>query len=199
MKKMNKEKGMGCLKRGVMIIPLIIMLMIGNVGATTVNVNIQGLGDDLVLGKDYANFTISITNATNISTVKLYGGQNETNLTLLQEWNASHFGATGGAVYYNWTNLSDGVKYYWKVAILDNGTWFNETGNFTIQLSGWMIYLTGEEAYKTWITGGLLLLGLALQGSRQYRKFGVMLLIIGVIVGIYWFNPLNILDYLGGG
>jgi len=181
-------KGMGCLKRGIAIIPLIAMLMIGSVGATTVNVNIQGIGDDLVLGKDYALFNITISNATNISKVQLYGGQNASNLSLLKEWTA-----TASYYIYNWTNLSDGVKYYWKVAVLDNGVWTNKTGNFTIQLSNWMIYITGEEAYKTWITGGLILLGLALQGNKDYRKFGAILIILGIIAGVYWFNPLNIM------
>ncbi|HEC76050.1 MAG TPA: hypothetical protein ENI33_02180 [Thermoplasmatales archaeon] len=197
MKSKIGKRGMGCLKGGMMIISLIIMLMIGNVGATTINVNIQGLGDDLVLGKDYANFTITVTNATNLTGVYLYGGQNETNLTELQNW--TNWGVTGGAGYYNWTNLSDGI-YYWKVAVLDNGTWYNETGNFTVETAPtWAVYLTGEEAYKTWVTGGLILLGLALQGNKQYRKFGVIILIIGVIVGVYWFNPLNIMGYFGGG
>ncbi|RLF46064.1 MAG: hypothetical protein DRN29_05625 [Thermoplasmata archaeon] len=193
-----KEKigkwGMGCLKRGMAILPLIAMLMIGNVGATTINVNIQGLGDDLVLGKDYANFTIAITNATNLTAVYLYGGQNQSNLTELANW--TNWGITGGAGYYNWTNLSDGVKYCWKVAVLDNGTWYNETGNFTIELSNYMVYITGEEAYKTWTTAGLILLGLALQGSKNFRRLGAVLLIIGIIAGIYWFNPLNIMGVL---
>ena len=194
MKEKIGKRGMGCLKRGMVVIPLIAMLMIGNVGATTVNVDITGLGDDLVLGKDYAVFNITVANATNISRVELWGGQNETNLTMLTNWTT-----TASYYTYNWTNLSDGVKYYYKVAVLDNGTWVNKTGNFTVQTSSIMVYLTGEEAYKTWITGGMLLLGLALQGSKQYRKFGVILLIIGVIVGIYWFNPLNIMGYFGGG
>ncbi|MCD6481675.1 MAG: hypothetical protein J7L31_05330 [Thermoplasmata archaeon] len=187
------KRGMGW-KGGMMIIPLIVMLMIGNVGATTVNVSIAGLGDDLVLGKDYAVFNITVANATSVSKVQIWGGSNASNLSKLKEW------TTSAAYYtYNWTNLSDGVKYYYKVAVLDNGTWVNKTGNFTVQTSSIMVYLTGEEAYKTWITGGMLLLGLALQGSKQYRKFGVILLIIGVIVGIYWFNPLNIMGYFGGG
>jgi len=194
MKWKNMGKGMGCFKGGVAVFLAIAMLMIQMGEAATVSVDIEGLGDDLVLGRDYAVFNITVSNATNVTSVKLFGGQNESNLTLLKEW-------TSAASYYtyNWTNLSDGVKYYYKVAVLDNGTWVNKTGNFTVQTSSIMVYLTGEEAYKTWITGGMLLLGLALQGSKQYRKFGVILLIIGVIVGIYWFNPLNIMGYFGGG
>ncbi len=193
----NNREGMRCLKGGIIAIPLLaIMLMIGTAGATTIDVNIQGLGDDLTLGKDYANFTIAVTNATNLSKVQLWGGTNASNLTLLKEW--TDWGLTGGAGYYNWTNLSDGVKYYWKVAVLDNGTWYNKTGNFTIELSNFMVYLTGEEAYKTWITAGLFLLGLALQGSKEFRKIGAILLIIGIILGLYWFMP-SAFSWLGGG
>ena len=56
-----------------------------------------------------------------------------------------------------------------------------------------MVYLTGNEAYKTWITAAAILLGLALQRSKNYRKFGAILLLAGIIAGIYWFNPGNIL------
>jgi len=176
----------------VAIIGLVIATaMIVNVEATTVNTSIQGLGDDLVIGKDYAVFNITVANATNISKVQLWGGSNASNMSKLKEW-------TAPASYYtyNWTNLSDGVKYYWKVAVLDNGAWTNKTGNFTVQISSIMVYLTGEEAYKTWVTGGLFLLGLALQGSKQYRRLGVILLIAGIIAGICWFNPLNIMGVM---
>ena len=61
-----------------------------------------------------------------------------------------------------------------------------------------MVYLTGEEAYKTWITAGLFLLGLALQGSKEFRKIGAILLIIGIILGLYWFMP-SAFSWLGGG
>jgi len=179
------KKGMAGKVGGMGIISLLLMLMIVNVGATTVNVSIEGIGDDLVIGTDYANFTVAVTNATNVTEIHLYGGENATNLTELHNWTG--LSGTNKTVYYNWTNLTDGTKYYWKIAVLDNGTWVNETGNFTIQVSqDWAALLTGEEAYKTWITGGLLLLGFALQGSREYRKIGAILLILGVIAGAYW-------------
>ena len=189
MKWRNMGKGMGCFKGGVAVFLAIAMLMIQMGEAATVSVDIEGLGDDLVLGRDYAVFNITVSNATNVTSVKLFGGQNESNLTLLKEW-------TSAASYYtyNWTNLSDGVKYYYKVAVLDNGTWYNQTGNFTIEISNYMVYLTGNEAYKTWITAAAaILLGLALQRSKSYRKFGAILLLAGIIAGIYWFNPGNIL------
>jgi len=191
MMKNGKSKYVGKIGAVAIISLVIATAMIVNVEATTVNTSIQGLGDDLVIGKDYAVFNITVANATNISKVQLWGGSNASNMSKLKEWTASASYYT-----YNWTNLSDGVKYYWKVAVLDNGAWTNKTGNFTVQTSSIMVYLTGEEAYKTWITGGLFLLGLALQGSKQYRRLGVILLIAGIIAGICWFNPLNILGVM---
>ena len=158
MKNKYGKRGMGCIKEGIVAIPLLaIMLMIGMAGATTIDVSIAGLGSDNVLAKDYALFNISVANATSISKVDLYGGQNESNLSLLKEWNA-----TASYYTYNWTNLSEG-KYYYKVAVLDNGIWVNKTGNFSIQLSATIPSI--EKAKEYWwllaIFGFIILVALA--------------------------------------
>ena len=152
------KRGMGCIG-GVVAILAAIMLMTqaGEAATTSISVSIEGLGSDGVLAKDYALFNITIANATNISKVQLWGGNNQSNLTLLKEWTA-----TASYYSYNWTNLSDG-KYYWKVAVLDNGTWVNKTGNFTIELSAIMPLI--QKAKQYWwliaIFGFIILIALA--------------------------------------
>ncbi|OYT62036.1 hypothetical protein B6U81_01755 [Thermoplasmatales archaeon ex4484_30] len=157
--KWNGKRGMGCIGGVVAVLAAIMLMTQAGEAATSpsISVSIAGLGSDGVLAKNYALFNISIANATNISKVQLWGGTNSSNLSKLKEWTQAASSYT-----YNWTNLTDG-EYYYKVAVLDNGTWHNVTGNFTVQIS--IIMPLIEKARQYWwliaIFGFIILIALA--------------------------------------
>ncbi len=150
-----------------------------------INVEIEELYNGVVYGNT-STFNITVTNAT-VTSLQLWFGQ-DNNLSLIKEWNADMPHYT-----YAVTGLTDGVYAY---RIILNGGVAEKYGSFTVENSQIFVYFTGQEAYKTWVTLGLFVVGLVMQGSRKWRRLGILLLLGGIGIGLYWFALPYIQQYI---